>query len=102
MNIIAKTKSGRVYTLEPYYELDGHYQRKRHPHLRWKGFCDGQSTGLYRTREEWEHFVDGEPIDPIVTEDQYYAMREESFSTWKGNQILHSLLDNLNRRKVAT
>jgi hypothetical protein len=92
MQIIATSKAGRVYTLEPYRHLDyASMQYVRHRHLKWKGLCDGQICGLFRTRKEWEQFVEMEPDAPQVTEAQYHAMRE-TFSTWKGHQILHAFI----------
>jgi hypothetical protein len=92
-------KGGRIYTLQPYQILDGHFVWKRHPHFKWKGFCDGSTCGLFRTKKEFEEFVDLEPdaapYDPACNT----AFTEERYQAWKGHEILHALTQNLKKQK---
>lgn len=70
---------------------------QRLPRLLRKGYCDGQPCGLFRTKREFELFVECEPNSPPFNEACIPAIRAEAASTWEGNQLLHKLIDNLKK-----
>ena len=99
LKVAALMKGGRIYTLTAYKEIGPDFQLRPHPHFRWKGYCDGQPCGLFRTKREFEFFVECEPESPPFDEDCVPAMRAETWSTWEGNQILHKIIDSIKKQK---
>lgn len=97
LKVVALMKGGRIYTLEPYKYLDHNFELSSHPHFRWKGYCDGQPCGLFRTKRDFELFVECEPDSPPFNEACIPAIRAEAASTWEGNQLLHKLIDKLKK-----
>jgi hypothetical protein len=70
------------YTLKPALDL---------PHCNWIGFCDGERCGAFRTKKEFEDFVDLQPELPSIGSRFRDASRAEWESTMEGEIILNQI-----------
>lgn len=92
----ALMQGGRIYTLNPVKHYPGEPKSPFH----WRGYCDGDPCGFFKTKKDFEEFVKHEPaIFPEHTPQARASMRAQTLSTFEGNQILHKLTDALKRKK---
>lgn len=91
----ALMKGGRIYTLKP--TAPDPLTRGK-PRFAWQGYCDGVPCGFFKTKADFEAFVDREPeylglIGPHASA----VSRAETWSTYEGHQILQALV---NQRRI--
>lgn len=91
----ALMQGGRIYTLQ---KLTAEGQRDNSP-FRWIGYCDGQRCGLFKTKADFERFVQAEPAVFAPTHAQAAAaFRAETWGHYDGAKVLQWLHDHHGKR----
>lgn len=79
---------GRIYTLQPYRDPFG-----KRTEFKWVGFCDGDRCGFFKTKADFERFVEYQPAPSPLGPHAEATFRAEARSTFEGTQALNMLRD---------
>jgi hypothetical protein len=83
--VYAFMRGAAIYTLKP-----NPLRRREDPQraYRFLGFCDGQPIGFFRTKAEFEAFVDLEPAPVPLGPYGEATLRAIAWSTYEGTRML--------------
>jgi hypothetical protein len=84
---------GRIYTLN---QNPLPHNRKL---FRWIGYCDGDRIGFFKTKADFEKFVECEPARAPLGPHAEETFRAEAMSTFEGRQALNKLADEARARR---
>lgn len=87
MKCYAIMRGHTTYSLRPWKDPWG-----RKTPFRYQGFCDGQACGLFRTKADFEAFVNADTPPPVADHPQAKAAHAvEARAALEGHQLLQKL-----------
>ena len=87
MKCFAIMRGHTTYSLRPWKDPWG-----RKTPFRYQGFCDGQPCGLFRTKADFEAFVNADTPPPVADHPQAKAAHAvEARAALEGNHLLQKL-----------